>query len=161
MWIIQIMWRYFGGMRRQLDTCKLLTLSTGQKGRQKQLKRVGNQSSWIFNISKMAYCHTRHWFVQVSPRIVEDGIDPFQKWRHVTWFREVEDKHQNKSYVSEDQVEGNLEVFAQWWTFVRCSAAQIVPTERRTMDIIVFPRRFWVRPGRTSALWDNRPFSIY
>ena len=22
--------------------------------------------------------------------------DPFQKWRHVTCFREVEDKHQNK-----------------------------------------------------------------
>ena len=39
-------------------------------------------------------------------------IDPFQKWRHVTWFREEEDKHQNKSYVSEHRFKGNLEVFA-------------------------------------------------
>ena len=35
-------------------------------------------------------------------------LDPFQKWRHFTWFRQVEDKHQNKSYVSEDRFEGNL-----------------------------------------------------
>ena len=29
--------------RRRIDICKLLTLSTGQNGRQKQLKRVGKQ----------------------------------------------------------------------------------------------------------------------
>ena len=29
--------------RRRLDICKLFTLSTGQNGRQKQLKRVGKQ----------------------------------------------------------------------------------------------------------------------
>ena len=41
------------------------------------------------------------------------SIDPFQKWRYVTWFRELHDKHQNKSYVSEDRFEGHLEVSAQ------------------------------------------------
>ena len=65
---------------------------------------------------------------------------PFSKVTHVTWIRELRDKHQNKSYVSEDRFEGNLDVFAQWWTFVQCLAAQIVPTERRTKDIIVFPQ---------------------
>ena len=64
--------------------------------------------------------------------------DPFQMWRHVTWFIELEDKHQNKLHMFEDRFEGILEVFAQWWTFVLCLAAQIVQTERRTKDITVF-----------------------
>ena len=79
-------------------------------------------------------------------------IDPFQKWRHITWFHEVEDKHKNKSYVSEDQVEGNLEVFAQWWTFVRCLASQIVATERRTKDMVVLPQSCRDRSPK-SMLW--------
>ena len=38
--------------RRRPDVCKLFTLSTGQNGRQKQLKRVGKQ------------CRTRRFWVR-------------------------------------------------------------------------------------------------
>ena len=38
-------------------------------------------------------------------------VDPFQKWCHITWFCELENKHQNKSYVFADGFEGHPEVF--------------------------------------------------
>ena len=48
----------------------------------------------------------------------------------------------------------DVEVFAQWWTFVRCLAAQIVRTERRTNDVIVFPQSCRERTTK-SKLWAS------
>ena len=61
--------------------------------------------------------------------------------RYVTWFRD---------FVSEDWVK----VFAQWWTFVRCLAAQIVRTERRSKEIVVFPQSCRDRSPK-SKLWAS------
>ena len=60
----------------------------------------------------MFYTRIKYGFLTNQSEHRALAIDPFQKWRHVMWFREVEDKHQNKSYVSKDRFDGNVEVFA-------------------------------------------------
>ena len=86
---------------------------------------------------------------------IANVIDPFQKWRHVT-SRDFANWRASKQIVcvSEDRIEGNLEVFAQWWTFVLCLAAQIVRIEKRTKDVIVFAKSCRDRSPK-SKLWAS------
>ena len=59
--------------RRRLDICKLFTLSTGQNGRQKQLKRVGKQCRprryWV------RPGRTSAWWAVLSI-LSESGVNP-------------------------------------------------------------------------------------
>ena len=71
--------------RRRLDVCKLFTLSTGQNGRQKQLKRVGKQ------------CPTRRFWVRpgrtsvwwdnfVNPQWIRSESEYVWTWNSI-WIR--------------------------------------------------------------------------
>ena len=80
--------------RRRLDVCKLFTLSTGQNGRQKQLKRVGKQcrsrrfwvrpgrtSVWWDNFANP------QWIRSESEYVWTGEFDMNTLWSHSVWTR--------------------------------------------------------------------------
>ena len=80
--------------RRRLDICKLFTLSTGQNGRQKQLKRVGKQcrprrfwvrpgrtSTWWDNFVN------RQWIRSESEYVWTGEFDMNTLWSYNVWTR--------------------------------------------------------------------------
>ena len=80
--------------RRRLDICKLFTLSTGQNGRQKQLKRVGKQcrprrfwvrprrtSAWWDNFVNL------QWIRSNSEYVWTGEFDMNTLWSHKVWTR--------------------------------------------------------------------------
>ena len=80
--------------RRRLDLCKLFTLSTGQNGRQKQLKRVGKQcrprrywvrpgrtSAWLDNFVNPQWIRSECGYVWTSE------FDMNTLWSHNVWTR--------------------------------------------------------------------------
>ena len=80
--------------RRRLDVCKLFTLSTGQNGRQKQLRRVGKQcrtrwfwvrpgrtSVWWDNFVNP------QWIRSESEYVWTGEFDMNTLWSHSVWTR--------------------------------------------------------------------------
>ena len=80
--------------------------SVGRKESRKRDTRHSDRSTaarveWI----QMRQMHDQRFFfpnnffqIETSEWHTATDIAPFQKWRHVTWFREVEDQHQNPGW---------------------------------------------------------------
>ena len=80
--------------RRRLDICKLFTLSTGQNGRQKQLKRVGEQCRprrfWVRPGRTSAWWDNfvnPQWIRSESEYVWTGEFDMNTLWSHNVWTR--------------------------------------------------------------------------
>ena len=80
--------------RRRVDICKLFSLSTGQNGRQKQLKRVGMQCRprrfWVRPGRTSAWWDNfvnPHWIWSESEYVWTGQFDMNTLWSHNVWTR--------------------------------------------------------------------------
>ena len=80
--------------RRRLDVCKLFTLSTGQNGQQKQLKRVGKQSRsrgfWVRPGRTSVWWDNfanPQWIRSESEYVWTGEFDMNTLWSHSVWTR--------------------------------------------------------------------------